>query len=80
MIPDHTLNASKVEKHNGTNDWVDIDGVMTRMPQTVDEIHIAISLNQNLRWPTCILSDSWYGKMIICDLTFASLAALKPCV
>ena len=29
MTPDHTANAFNVEKQNGTNEWVDIDEVMT---------------------------------------------------
>ena len=52
------------------------------MPQAVDGIYTYRNIDQPTFVTARILSDSSYGggDMLICDLTFASQVALKPCV
>ena len=79
MIPDYTSNAFKVGKHNGTNEGLDIDEVITHVCTRLLMKYISQYLQP--KFVTFrILSESSYGEMLIRDLTFASLDALKPCV
>ena len=79
MIPDYTPNAFKVGKHNGTNEGLDIDEVMTHVYSRLLMKYISQYLQPKFV-TVRILGDSSYRKMLIRDLTFASLDALKPCV